>query len=254
MKQPFGILVERAEALTHPVQGILLTGPGLGGPEVGQRLTIRGAFSRPSRTTVRSVVSFHRTEISDIGILISIDSGVPASFRGAVLYEEGMLFRVFSGFITRRPTRTFAQYVLRNGHAHGFLRIERGILDAFILGGGLSEGVDLWQELVEIKYGERELIKVNEIRPFGPAWLVPTLFQYRRGNHTAVLASFCGPASPNYPLLSIEEDNTSRGYVMTQQSNGCVQIDVDRKLRNLPCLAGGTPWVNQPDGGIYEYA
>lgn len=242
MKQPFAMLVEHAMAVSRPEQGIVLTGPSIGIPEVGLTLAIRGAFSRPARQRLRGIVRFHRsTSPSRTGIIIDLGQVSPETFRGAVVYEEGFLFRVFSGFANAPRVRASARYRLRDGIAEGLVQVESGIVNAFLIGGGLSEGDNLWQELVSIDHGNGSILP-QDMRPVPEAWLVPVLHMYGVTSSVMVTGP-CGPATMDFPLLVYRQTAAfAEGHVIMQQSSGIVQVDAEMKLSTVPRALSPMVW------------
>ena len=242
MRQPFAMLVELAMAVSRPEQGIVLTGPSIGTPEVGLILTIRGAFSRPARQRLRGIVRFHRSASpSRTGIVVDLGQVSPETFRGAVVYEEGFLFRVFSGFAKAPHLRVSAHYQLRDGISEGFVQVESGIVNAFVIGGGLPEGANLWQELVSIDHGNDSILP-KDIWPVPEAWLVPVLRMYGVASSVMVTGP-CGPATVDFPLLVYRQTAAfAEGRVIMQQSSGIVQVDAEMKFSTVPRALSPMVW------------
>jgi hypothetical protein len=243
MRQPFAMLVEHAVAVSRPEQGIVLTGPSIGTPEVGQVLTIRGAFSRPARQRLRGIVRFHRSASpSRTGIVVALGQASPETFRGAVVYEEGFLFRVFSGFTNAPHLRASAHYQLRDGVSEGFVHVEKGIINAFVIGGGLPEGDSLWQELVLIDYGNGSLLP-RDIQPVSEGWLVPVLHMYGLADASIMVTPPCGPATMDFPLLVYRQAAAfTEGRVIMQQASGIVQVNAEMKFSTVPRALSPMVW------------
>lgn len=72
MRRPFAMLVESSMTMPRLEEGIVFTGPSIGMPEVGQALTIRGAFSRPTRQRLSGIMRFHRSSSSSrTGVVVN---------------------------------------------------------------------------------------------------------------------------------------------------------------------------------------
>jgi hypothetical protein len=159
---------------------------------------------------------------------------VPHTLLGGVIYEEGVLFRVFGAYINTPHMHEAARYVLAQGVSSGLIRVQKGIVDAFVLGGGLPEGASLWAELRNIECSGGLTITRDSLRgPMGEAWLVPAIKMYKSGTHTMVVAPPCGPATPNFSLLSWDTSEV-KAEVGLQQASGVVQVDVRGLLSRLP--------------------
>jgi hypothetical protein len=166
----------------------------------------------------------------------------PGTLVGGILYEEGALLRVFGAFIKAAPRRAAARFVLSDGVASGLVRIQRNVIDAFVVGGGLAEHQNLWEELEEIRFADAPPICRAELQePLGEAWIVPALQMYTQGNDTMIVAPPCGPATPNLSLLSWDTAAIPAS-VGLQQSSGIVQVNVNSRLTHLPrWLIGNLP-------------
>lgn len=243
MKRPFGMLVESSMAMPRLEPGIVFTGPSIGVPEVGQALTIRGAFSRPTRQRLSGIMRFHRSASSSrTGVVVNPGQVLPETFRGAVVYEEGVLFRVFSGFTSGPPLRAPARYQLRDGIADGLVHVEKGVINAFVIGGGLPEGDNLWRELTLIDYGSGSLLP-SEIQPVAERWLVPILQMYGLADTSIMVTSLCGPATMDFPLLVYRRLAAStEAHVIMQQASGIVQVDGETKFDTVPRALSSMAW------------
>lgn len=107
-------------------------------------------------------------------------------------------------------------------------------MDAFIIGGGLAEGASLWAELQQIECADGTTItRDKQHGPMGEAWLVPVLTMYVSSADTMVVAPPCGPATPNFSVLSWDTSEV-QAEVGLQQSSGIVQVNVRGSLPRLP--------------------
>jgi hypothetical protein len=236
MKNPFGMLVEDCDSVVVPVPGFLLAGPSTGSLS-GKYVAMRGAFSGPLRVQVNSIANFHRThDMYHVGLLVDSNGLLPATLRGAFLYEEGLLFRVFSARINRAPFSDAAAFRLVDGIARGIARVSQGILHAFVVGGGLAEGLDLWSNLKEIECLNGQRIQGSAIEPLGQTWAVPALRMYESQDETKIVTGSCGPATNEYPVAFLGADGYILGEVLTQQASGLIQARCGLKLSNSTVL------------------
>lgn len=157
------------------------------------------------------------------------------------MYEEGVLFRVFSGFISAPPLRASARYQLRDDIADGLVHVEKGVINAFIIGGGLPEGDSLWRELTRIDYGIGQLLP-GEIQPVPERWLVPILQMYGLADTSVMVTSPCGPATVDFPLLVYRAAASTEAHVIMQQASGIVQVDGQTKFATPPRALGSMAW------------
>jgi hypothetical protein len=253
MKIPFGMLVDNCDPVVVPIPGLLLSGPLIGVP-TSKYVTIRGAFSEPLRVNVNSVANLHRTQsLYRTGLLIEEGSLLPATLRGAVVYEEGLLCRVFSAYVTCSSFTGAAAFRLLDGTARGLVRVTQGILDAFVIGGGLAEGHDLWASLREIECLGGQRIQIHEIVPLGQAWVVPAMRMYESQDETKIVVASCGPATIDYPVAFVVSNDVVPGHVVAQQASGLVQARCGLTLSTPPALAS-IQWAErrEPAIGVYQ--
>jgi len=158
------------------------------------------------------------------------------------VYEEGALFRVFSGFTSAPPLRASARYQLRDGVAEGLVHVEQGVINAFVIGGGLPEGDSLWQELTSIDHGNGSVLP-EDIQPMPQRWLVPTIHMYGLADASAVVTPPCGPATMDFPLLVYRQAaDSTEAHVIMQQSSGIVHVDAETKLATVPRALSPMAW------------
>jgi hypothetical protein len=252
MKSLFGMLVEHCDSVTTPRPGLLLTGPLIGAP-TNKYVTLRGAFSEPSRLEVVSVANMHRLEsLYHTGLLIAEGVGAPAALRGAVVYDEGTLFRVFSAYVTCPPLSEAALFRFSDGTARGLVRVARNILDAFIIGGGLAEGRDLWAELQEIECFSGYRISANLLRPLGRVWAVPPVKVYESQGESKIVIGSCGPAAVDHPVTFVGSEAPITGHIITQQVSGLAQVSCGLKV-NPPSALVSFAWPNWTAPALGEY-
>jgi hypothetical protein len=238
MRRAFGMLIETAEVVTRPREGFLLTGSAIGAPEPEQIVTLRGAFSPPRRSKLQAVVRFHRTALADkIGVVLPASDMPPGTLVGGVIYEEGALFRVFGALINAPHRSASANFLFENGSAAGLVRIQRNVINAFMVGGGLAENQNLWVEMNECQFPDAPPIyKASVQEPMGEGWIVPSICMYPLRNDTMVVTFPCGPAVPNSALIAWDSWDSveTLAEVSLQQSSGLVHVDVPAHLSRLP--------------------
>lgn len=158
----------------------------------------------------------------------------PDRLRGAILCDEGVSFRSFTGFFAGAPYhRGPARVVL--DHPVGLSALvesSQGLVTVHLIGGGLREGEDLWPRLRRIDLGAGQVIEGQDVRPFQPkelppgwAWGVPAVANYRRGESGRVLAVRpAGPALLDGLVWTTEDVATAHFEV--QQPQGLTQFEI----------------------------
>lgn len=232
MIRPFAMLVESAIEAAPPVlDGVLLSGPTLGpAPQAGALLTARGALGLPRRGRFESIGAFHRSRsMASPLVLVTGLQGSPQDYVGSIVYDEGVLFRVFSGYLGEQDqhhVRGIASFELEDGRAQGFVTVQGRLLNAFVLGGGLPEASSLWERIRRLQCADVALNR-DEIRPLPDAWAVPLLPGYQRRS-PVLLARMCGPATPGVQAhaLAFPEHFSTLEVLDQQPSSGLVQLEL----------------------------
>lgn len=251
LNRAIGMVVEEAIRFTRPKGSVLLSGPLIGlTPEVGQPLILKGALGTAHRARCAGLLQLHRAEKpGQVAIVVTgLDDEAPARYRGSVVYEEGVIFRPFGAIQKHatQPQRLAARFELAEDRAFGFIVVAGGIVDAFVIGGGLPEGEDLWKCLNRIVTIEGSIIDPKVFKPLGNGWPVSGFHLYDRsyGEHTVILARPCGPAELGYPVLMKLDTSSIEADVLSQQvQNGLVQVEAPRVVQKLPAFLIAEPPV-----------
>jgi len=247
MSRAFGMLVEDVAPVPRRPGVLVLFGPTVGiAPEAQQRLVVRSALGLPRVGRYVGPTHVHLERKGGItGIVVSGLDGGPASYRGALVHEEGVWCRPFGALLRApsRPRAAAARFDLREGRAFGLLRVDgTRVIVATVLGGGLSDSADLWRELGRIVTPDGFEISPAETEPIGPGWPVDAWPSYARhhGEHEVLLARPCGPAMPGFSVL-VKGQALRQAYVLAQQSQGLIQVDLSSPLRERPAFMIAAP-------------
>lgn len=229
MSRFFAMLVSDAVAAPRIGKGLVLTGPIIGKmPAVNSRLTVRGAFGPPQRARFMGVGGVHRADsLRPPLVLVEGLHSTPARYLGAIVYEEGALFRVFSALLKKEVpyTQIAAKYETEADQAWGFVQAEGRVVDMFVVGGGVAEGETLWTQSTTITTLGEIGFDVGDALPIGEGWAVYARPAYKRHSTTAFIATNCGPAEQEMSVLMLSGGMV--GEVLNQQrSNGFVQFEV----------------------------
>ncbi|HNN51705.1 MAG TPA: hypothetical protein PKO07_11835, partial [Pseudomonadota bacterium] len=220
--------------------GVLLSGPVIGlSPEPGQPLILCGAFGQPQRVRLAGLFQTHRgSGPAQPGFVVTgLDDAAPACYRGAVLYEEGVLFRSFGALEKSRskPRSYAARFDLGGDKAYGLVTIAGGVLDAFVIGGGLAERENLWSRLETIVAADGMATHCDALSPIGPGWPVSGWRGYAQHEHTVLIARSCGPAEPGCPIRIALGSAGILAEVLSQQpKEGIVQVETKSDLPTPP--------------------
>lgn len=234
------MLVESAARFPRKKGGVLLTGPVIGlAPEPGQPLILRGAFGQPQRVRLVGLFQTHRGDgPAQAGfVVMGLDDAAPACYRGAVLYEEGVAFRVFGALEKSRskPRSYAARFDLGEDRAYGLVTVAGGVLDAFVIGGGLADNENLWRHLEVIVAVDGTATHSDVLSPIGPGWPVSGWPGYAQHEHTVLFTRSCGPAEPGCPIRVALDGAGVHAEVLSQQPNeGIVQVETESDLRMPP--------------------
>lgn len=227
-------------------------GPTLGPqPQPGDALLVLSAFGMTQRVRHSSVFMVPRgAEQANIGIGVEADEAPPEErpFNGALICEEGVTVRFFSGR-ARRPlgrVQEAVQIELRGGdRAWGMISIRMGIATVAVVGGGLPSGADLWNRLVRLKPQRSDPIERENLEPLalcahdpGLTWAQPALHMYPRGEaFLAVVTPPAGLAMPE-PALALVDGQWQEASLLFQNAIGITQFQIERIPANdVVCVA-----------------
>lgn len=249
LNRAVGMVVEEATRFARPKGGVLLRGPMIGlPPEPGQPLLLTGAFGSPQRVRCAAMIQSHRGETpGQLDLIVTgLDDSAPAYYRGALLYEEGVSFRPFGALLkaAMQHQRSAARFDFPGDRAYGFIVIAGGVLDAFVIGGGLPDGQNLWQYLVRMVTPSGTVIAPESLRSTCPGWPVSSfpVYDRARGEHSVLMARACGPAELGREVLVRLSTTSLTADVLSQQkANGMVQIEAGMAVRQLPAFLIASP-------------
>lgn len=235
MSRAFGMLVTTALATPRSPGTLTLLGPTVGiAPDAGSPLVALGAFGGSERMTFRGVEGPVRGEA---GVRVALTALTPLAVTGAVVFEEGVACRVFGARLPEvaPPRASVARFELAHARAYGLVRTEGDLLTAFVIGGGLAMGADLWAELLRIVTLDGDVVARESLRDVLTGWPVAG-WAPRPEDDTLLVTRPCGPARIGSGVEVQTAAGTAPGSVVNQQPQGVVHVRGPRGVKRAVML------------------
>lgn len=169
MTRPFGMWIDRVEAVPPQGQGLVLLGPMVGqAPRTSAALFVRRLAAEPVELRFRGTAHFRRDSgQNETGLVVSGWYEPAASLAGTLLHEAGATYLLLKTLLLRRHTELLApaRFDLQGTNLQGFIWIQGPLLDLHVLGGEAVTPEDFRQRLVRIVTPEGFTLTASDLVP-----------------------------------------------------------------------------------------